>query len=67
MGWTFSSCFFHAASETARGVAESYTHEHVGTLPENPFEGSTISELLVLENASMWGKNVCNKFLTLLE
>ena len=43
MGWTFSPCFFHVASETARDVAESYTHERVGTLPDHPFEGITIS------------------------
>ena len=40
-------------SETARDVAESYAHEHVGTLPEHQFEGNTISELLGLKNASM--------------
>ena len=62
MGWTLSPCFFHVASETARDIAESYAHKHVGTLPDHPFEGSTISELLVLENASMWGANNCNKF-----
>ena len=67
MGWALSPCFFHVASETARDVAESYTYERVGKLPENPFEGSTISELLGLENASMWGTNECNKILTLLE
>ena len=55
------------ASETSRDVAESYAHERVRTLPEHPFEGITISELLGLENASMWGTNECNKFLTLLE
>ena len=54
-------------SETVRDIAESYAHERVGTLPENPFEGSTITELLGLENASIWGTNECNKFLTLLE
>ena len=26
MGWILSPCFFHVASETARGVAESYDH-----------------------------------------
>ena len=67
MGWTLSPCFFFVASETARGVDESYAHEHVGTLPDHPFEGSTIPELLGLENPSMWGTNKCNKFLTLLE
>ena len=67
MVWTLSPCFFHVASKTARGVAESYAHERVGTLTEHPFEGITISELLGLENVSMWGTNKCNKFLTLLE
>ena len=33
MGWTFSPCFFHVASETARDVAESFAHKRVGTLP----------------------------------
>ena len=55
------------ASETARDVAESYAHERVGNLPEHPYEGSTISELLGLENDRMWGTNKCNNFLTLLE
>ena len=55
------------ASETARDVAESYAHERVETLPEHPFEGGAISELLGLENTSMWGINECNKFLTILE
>ena len=55
------------APETARDVAESYSHILVGTLPEHQFEGSKISEILGLENASMWGTNECNKFLTLLE
>ena len=67
MGWALSPCFFHVASETACDVAESYAHEHVGTLPEHPIEGITISEILALQNASMWGTNECNKFLTLLE
>ena len=67
MGWTLSPCFFHVASEIACDIAESYTHGRVGTLPEHPFEGSTISELLGLENAIMWDTNECNKFLTLLE
>ena len=62
-----SPYFFHVASETAREVAESYAHKRVGKLPYHPFERSTISELLGLENASMWGKNECNKFLPLLE
>ena len=62
-----STCFFHVTSETARDVAESYTHKRVETLPEHPFEGSTVSELLGLENASMWGTSKCNKFLTILE
>ena len=53
MGWTLSPYFFHVVSETARGVAESYTHEHVGTLQDHPFKGSTISELLGLENSIM--------------
>ena len=65
--WTLSPCFFHEALETAREVAESYAHKNVGTLPEHPFEGSTISELLGLENSNMWGTNECNKFLNLLE
>ena len=43
MGWTFSPCLFHVASEKARDVAESYAHERVGTLLEHPFEGSKIS------------------------
>ena len=60
-------CFFHVASETARDIAESYTHECVGTLPEHPFEEGTISELSRLENVSMLGTNKCNKFLTILE
>ena len=34
---------------------------------EHTFEGSTISELLGLENDSTWRTNECNKFLTLLE
>ena len=34
---------------------------------EHPFEESTISELLGLENMSMWGTNKFNKFLTQLE
>ena len=67
MVWTLSPCFFHMASETTFDVAESYAHERVGTLPDHPFEGSTILELLGLENDSMWGTNKCNKFLTLLE
>ena len=61
-------CFFsHVVSETARDIAESYAHKCVGTIPEHPFEGSTISELLGLENCNIWGTNECNKFLTLLE
>ena len=67
MGWTLFLCLFHVASETACDVAESYSHKRVGTLPEHPFEGSIISELLGLENTSMWGTNEYNKFLTLLE
>ena len=55
------------ASETAHDVAESYARKHVGTLLEHPFKESTISELLGLENANMWGTNECNKLLTLLE
>ena len=55
------------ASETVCDIVESYFHKCVGTLPENPFEGSTISELLGLENASIWGTNECNEFLTLLD
>ena len=55
------------ASEASRDVAKSYSNERVGTLTEHQFEGSTISEILGLENASMWGENECNKFLTLLE
>ena len=55
------------ASEIAHDEAESYAHKRIETLPEHPFEGSTISELLGLENVSMWGTNKCNKFLTLLE
>ena len=50
------------ASETAHYVDESYAHEHVGALMEHPLEGSTISELLGLKNASMWGTNKFNKF-----
>ena len=53
MGCKLSPCFFHVASETARGVAESYAHKRVGTLPEHPFEGSTISSLIGLINVSM--------------
>ena len=49
MGWTLSPFFFHAASDTARDVSESYDHERVGTLPEHPVEVSTISELIGLE------------------
>ena len=64
---TLSPCFFHVASETAHDVAESYAHKRVGTLPEHTVEGSKISEILGLENASMWGANKRNKFLTLLE
>ena len=56
IGWTLSPCFFHVTSETARGVVESYSHERARTLTEHPFEGSTISELLGLENTSMWGE-----------
>ena len=67
MGWALSPCFFHVVSETGREVAESYSPERVGTLPEHPFKGSTISELLRLENTIMWGINKCNKLLTLLE
>ena len=55
------------ASETARDIAESCAHKRVGTLPEHPFKGSTISEVLGLGNSSMWGTNECKKFLTLLE
>ena len=55
------------SSETACDVSESYAHERVGTLMDHQFEGSTISELLGLGNASMWGTNECNKFLTILE
>ena len=33
MGCTLYPFFFHVESETARGVAESYAHECVGTLP----------------------------------
>ena len=62
MGCTLSPCFFYVVSETARGVAEAYAHERVGTLPDHPFEGSKISELIGLENASMWETNECNKF-----
>ena len=43
MGWKLSPCFFHVASEIARDIEESYAHERVGTLPEHPFKGSTIS------------------------
>ena len=67
MGWTLYPCFFHEASETAGDVAESWAHKQVGTLPEHPFKGSIISELLGFENTSMWGTNKCNNFLTLLE
>ena len=67
MGWALSPCFFHVAPETARDVAESYAQERVGTVPEHPFEGSTTSELLGLENASIWGTNKCNKLLNILE
>ena len=55
------------ASEKARDVAESYARDRVGTLPKHPFEVSTISELLGLENTSTWGENECNNFLTILE
>ena len=55
------------ASETSRDIAESYAHKRVGTLPEHTFEGSAISELLGLENSSLWVTNECNKFLTILE
>ena len=50
IGWTFSPCFFHVASETARDVAESSARETVGSLPEHPLEGSTISNFLGLED-----------------
>ena len=63
MGWTLSPFFLHVVSKTARGVTESYAHERVGTLPEHSLEVSTISELLDLKNASMWGGNGCNIFL----
>ena len=62
-----SSCFFHVASEISCDVAETYACKRVGTLPEHPLEEITISEILGLENASMWGTNKCNNFLTLLE
>ena len=55
------------ASETACDIAESYTHERVGTLPDHPFGVITVSEILGLENASMWRTNKCNKLLTLLD
>ena len=55
------------ASETARDVLESYSHERVGTLPEHPFERSKISELLGLEITSTWGTNERNNLLNLLE
>ena len=67
MGQILSPFFFHVESETACDTAESYDHKHVGTLREHSFEGSIISELLGLENASMWVTNKCNNFLTLLE
>ena len=67
MGWTLSPCFFHVESITARDIDESYAHERVGTLPEHPFKENKKTALLVLENASMWEKNECNKFLALLE
>ena len=56
----FTPCFFLVASEKSRDVAESYAHKHVGTLSDHPFEGSTISELLGLENLSMWGTKECH-------
>ena len=55
------------SSETARDIAESYNHKYAGTLTEHPLKGSSISELLGRENASMWGTNKCNNVLTLLE
>ena len=67
MGWTLSPCFFHVVSETARDVAESYNQESFGTLMDHPFEGSAVSELLGLENTSIWGTDKCNKFLSILE
>ena len=67
MGWTFYPWFLNVASETAHDVVESYAQERVGTLPEHPLEGSTMSELIGLKNVSMWGTNEWNKFLTLLE
>ena len=67
MGWALPPCFLHVMLETSRNVAESYSHGHVRTLTDHPFEGSKISELLGLETEIMWGTNECNKFLTLLE
>ena len=64
MGWALSPRFFNMASKTARDIAESYYRKRVGT---HLFEGITISELLGLENASMWETNELNKFLTILE
>ena len=55
------------ASETVHDVTESYANERFGTLPEHPLEGSTMSELLGLEKASTWGKNECNKLLTIFK
>ena len=67
LGWTLSPCLFNVASYTARDVAESCAHERVGTLPEQLFKRITISQLIGIENTSMWGTNKCNTVLTILE
>ena len=45
------------ALKKARDVAETYSYKRVRTLPDHPFEKSTISELLGLENVSVWETN----------
>ena len=48
-------------------MAESFSRETVGSLPEHPLEGSTISNVLGLEDPTGWGTNKCHKFLTMLD
>ena len=62
MGWAEPPPFFCAASETARDVAETYTSERFGTLPEHPFEEETMPtdaaiDARLLSVAAMSGKD----------
>ena len=71
IGWAESLPFFCAAAETARDVADTYTSERVGTLPEHPFEEKTMpkedeTDTRLPNVAAMSGK-AKKTFLQLLE